>query len=118
MILIIIVLVIITVIYINNIHINESQVEDKLTKTIEIEDETAKYTLLKNEDDTIYGIKFENLNLMTQINIIKTGSREDIISLIKNNTYEFTTDGIYKLEIVTTNGAKITSTTFKVVAQK
>lgn len=102
----------------NDIDQNEQNVESVVTKTVEVEGKKAKYTLLKNEDSTIYGIQFENTDLMTKINIAKRGSKEDIKNLIENDTYLFTTDGVYKLDIETVDGTRITTTTFKVVAQK
>lgn len=102
----------------NDIDQNEQNVESVVTKTVEVEGKKAKYTLLKNEDSTIYGIQFENTDLMTKINIAKRGSKEDIKNLIENDIYKFTTDGVYKLDIETVDGTRITTTTFKVVTQK
>lgn len=117
----IIIVVIVVVIKTNNsndINKNEQNIESVVTKTVEIEGKKAKYTLLENEDSTIYGIQFENTDLMTKIEIVKRGSIEDIKNLIKNDSYKFTTDGVYKLNIETVDGTRITTTTFKVVAQK
>lgn len=102
----------------NDINQNEQNIESVVTKTVEVEGKKAKYTLLKNEDSTIYGIQFENTDLMTKINIAKRGSKEDIKNLIENDIYKFTTDGVYKLDIETVDGTRITTTTFKVVTQK
>lgn len=120
-ILIIIIIVVIIVLHVNNsndIDKSEQNIESVLTKTVNVEGKEAKYTLLKNEDATIYGIKFENSNLMTKINIAKRGFKEDIKNSIEKDTYNFKEDGIYKLEIETVNGTRITTTTFKVVTQK
>ncbi|MCI8760168.1 MAG: hypothetical protein HFJ34_03465 [Clostridia bacterium] len=117
----IIIVVIVVVIKTNNsndMNKNEQNIESVVTKTVEIEGKKAKYTLLENEDSTIYGIQFENTDLMTKIEIVKRGSIEDIKNLIKNDSYKFTTDGVYKLNIETVDGTRITTTTFKVVAQK
>lgn len=102
----------------NDIDQNEQNIESVVTKTVEVEGKKAKYTLLKNEDSTIYGIQFENTDLMTKIEILKRGSIEDIKNLVENDIYKFTADGVYKLDIETVDGTRITTTTFKVIAQK
>ena len=38
-----------------------------LTRTLEVEGKEVKYQLLENKDDTIYGIQFENEDLMTKV---------------------------------------------------
>lgn len=89
-----------------------------LTRTLEVEGKEAKYVLLENKDDTIYGIRFENDDLMTKITIIRREGRKDIKNEIVDGIYHFTEDTIYKLEIETTTGTRITTDTFRVKCQK
>ncbi len=89
-----------------------------LTRTLEVEGKEAKYVLLENEDDTIYGIRFENDNLMTKITIIRREGKKEIKDEIVDGIYRFTEDAIYKLEIETTKGTRITTDTFQVKCQK
>ncbi len=95
----------------------EQNIETVLTKTVDVEGKEAKYELLKNKDDTIYGIEFQNPDLMTDITITKRGYKEEIKNSLEENMYKFKEDGVYKLEIKTVNGTRITTTTFKVVVQ-
>lgn len=98
--------------------IEQERRKNILTKTLEVEGKEAKYVLLENEDDTIYGIRFENDDLMTKITIIKREGKKDIKNEIVDGIYQFTEDAIFKLEIETITGTRIITDTFKVKCQK
>jgi flagellar basal body-associated protein FliL len=89
-----------------------------LTRTLEVEGKEVKYKLLENKDDTIYGIEFENDDLMTEVIIIRREGKKEIKNEIVDGIYKFTEDAIYKLEIETTTGIRITTDTFEVKCQK
>lgn len=88
-----------------------------LTRTLEVKGKEAKYALLKNEDDTFYGIQFENDDLMTRITIIRREGKKEIKDEIVDGIYKFTEDAIYKLEIETITGTTIRTDTFRVKCQ-
>lgn len=124
-ILLIIIIVAIIIIY-NMIENNKNTekeskhgVESITSRTFNVEGKEAKYTLLRNEDKTVYGIEFQNLELMAKITIIKVETKEEIKKdSITNNIYRFTTDGICKLKIETIDGNRVTTAPFKVVAKE
>lgn len=89
-----------------------------LTRTLEVEGKEVKYKLLENKDDTIYGIEFKNEDLMTKVIIIRREGKKEIKNEIVDGIYKFTEDAIYKLEIETTTGIRITTDTFEVKCQK
>ena len=89
-----------------------------LTRTLEVEGKEVKYKLLENKDDTIYGIEFKNEDLMTKVIIIRREGKKEIKDEIVDGIYKFTEDAIYKLQIETTTGIRITTDTFKVKCQK
>lgn len=123
-ILLIVILIVIIIIY-NRIEnrknkIQESQhgIERITSRTFNVEGKEAKYTLLKNEDGTVYGIEFQNIDLMTKITIIKVETKEEIKDSITNNIYRFTTNGICKLKIETIDGKDVTTAPFKVIVKE
>lgn len=116
-----VVVLIIGIVIINTKKDNEAREERRksiLTRTLEVEGKEAKYVLLENKDDTIYGIRFENDDLMEKITIIRREGRKEIKNEIVDSMYRFTEDAIYKLEIETTSGTRITTDTFEVKCQK
>ncbi len=118
---VLVVILIIGIVIITTKKDNEMEQERRksiLTRTLEVEGKEAKYVLLENKDDTIYGIRFENDDLMTKITIIRREGEKDIKNEIVDGIYQFTEDAIYKLEIETTTGIRITTDTFEVKCQK
>lgn len=100
---------------------NKSQLENQsvLTRTLDVEGKEAKYTLLENGDSSVYGIQFENWDVMTEVNLVRRTGKQNIKEEIDNKgIYKFKEDNVYKLEIETTNGIKITTDTFNVISQK
>lgn len=97
---------------------NEIEIENLSTKTFDVEGKETKYTLLENEDGTVYGIEFENPELMEKITTIRRKSNEEIQDLIVDNIYEFTESDTYKIKIETVNGINITTPPFKVVVKE
>lgn len=118
--LVLIILAIVAAITIKNGDENELENQSVLTRTLDVEGKEAKYTLLENEDGTVYAIQFENWDVMTEVNLIKRKGRQNIKDEIDNKgIYKFKEDHVvYKLEIETTNGIKITTDTFNVASQK
>lgn len=100
---------------------NKSQLENQsvLTRSLDVEGKEAKYTLLENGDGSVYGIQFENWDVMTEVNLVRRTGKQNIKDEIDNKgIYKFKEDNVYKLEIETTNGIKITTDTFNVISQK
>lgn len=89
-----------------------------LTRTLEVEGKEVKYQLLENKDDTIYGIQFENEDLMTKVAVIRREGAKEIKNEIVDGIYKFTEDAIYRLEIETIKGTRIKTDTFEVKCQK
>ncbi|MCI8470776.1 MAG: hypothetical protein HFJ35_04770 [Clostridia bacterium] len=123
---ILLIIMIVVIIMICNMRENNKNTEKEsmygtesiTSRTFNVEGKEAKYTLLRNEDKTVYGIEFQNLELMTKITIIRVETDEEIKDSITNNIYRFTTDGICKLEIETIDGNRVTTALFKVIAKE
>lgn len=62
--------------------IRVKNIETTDSKTFSVNGEKAQYKLLKNEDGTVYGIAFENPNLMSQITTMRRGVNENIKEFI------------------------------------
>lgn len=103
----------------NKVEQKEPEIERITSRTLNVEGKEAKYTLLKNGDGTVYGIEFQNLDLMAKITIIdKKGEEKEIKDSIINNIYQFTTKDICKLKIETIDEKKLTTAPFKVIAKE
>lgn len=118
----IIILVIITITVVIVINVKNAKVveEEKRTdsQTVNIEGREAKYTFLKNKDGSVYGIKFENLDLIEKVSILTQGTEKEIKDLIIDDVYTFTEENFYRVKILMIDGKMINTDDFIVNIKK
>lgn len=111
------------VIILINSHKPEEVIEETNTvaKTLSVDGKEAKYIFLLNKKEEIYGIKFENMDVMEEIILLNVDENEekDIKNLIINDgIYKFTDDDFYEVKIKTIEGNIMNTGTFQATVEQ